>query len=262
MKTMFMIIILLVPSAALATSIVAVRNSNEIVIGADSSTTLTRSDGASEGGMEKCKIVQAGRQETFFASSGLAGIGPAKQPGSIYPAYDLKGLIARGLEGGGPVGARVDSLEKVLVLKLSQIAERASKDDAGFFVERFAGRQLFTVIIAAMDDGRPVLLARTFTLNVSSSGFSFVIGRYACPGDCRAPSVTVFAGQTGGLRRYLRENGAIASGAGPVNLVRNLVEFEISRAPASVGPPVDILRLTGDGAEWIQKKSICPDIRK
>ncbi|MDA8325474.1 MAG: hypothetical protein M0033_04580 [Nitrospiraceae bacterium] len=262
-KSIF-IIIFLVPSTAFATSIVAVRNTDEVVIGADSSTTLTRMDGGAGAPkrMEKCKIVQAGDGEVFFAAAGLAGIGPARMPGRIYPEFDLKKLIVRGLEGKGRIKGKVDNLEKMLVANLSQIAEKARKDNPAFFTGKFAEYPLFTIIIAGLDDGKPVLMVRTFKLNVSPSGPSFDIARFACPGDCRTPSITIVAGETGGIRRYLRQNAGLPSKADSVTFVRSLVEFEISKSPASVGPPVDILRLTGNGGQWVQKKSSCPDIRR
>lgn len=262
-KSVFIIFFLLAPVSAFSTSIVAVRSPGEIVIGADSSTTLTRIDNESENPkcMEKCKIVQAG--DVFFASAGFAGVGPARRPGSIYPEFNLKKIIIKGLASKGTINAKLDNLEKTLVMELSGIAGKAKKDSPAFFVEKFARRPLFTLIIAGLEDGIPVLMVRTFRLKSLAEGaMSFDVERFSCPGDCRSPSIAIFAGETGAIRQYLSEKADVSSAFCPIDLVRNLVGLEISNAPSAVGPPVDILRLTGSGPEWIQKKAICPDIER
>ena len=44
---------------------------------------------------------------------------------------------------------------------------------------------------------------------------------------------------------------------GLVNGVRRLVETEIAARSEYDGPPIDILRLDKNGAQWIQKKPEC-----
>jgi hypothetical protein len=257
---LFMVLLLL-PSAAFATSIVAVRNNDEIVIGADSKTTLTQVyDSVPEPqGVVKCKIVQAGG--LFFASAGSAGIGRITLGGYVEPEFDVKELVARGLSGEGKIREKVGGLEKLLVLNLTQLAEKIRRDNPAFFMQRFLKNPVHTIIIAGLEDEKLVLMVRTFRLVVQPSGsLSFEVGRFTCPGDCRESFVTIFEGQTDAIRKYLRGNENFLYYTDPAVAVRDLVEMEISDDPSSVGPPVDILRLTRRGAEWIQKKSLCPDI--
>ncbi len=252
----------LISSTAFATSIVAVRNNDEIVIGADSKTTLTPVCSGVEypQRIAKCKIVQAG--EIFFASAGSAGIGPAKFPGNIDPEFNLKELIAKALEGEGSLAEKVDHLEKILVVNLSQIAERARQENAAFFMERLAQYPIHSVIIAGLDNEQLVVMARTFRLSISPSGsLSFDIRRFACPGDCQSSFITILSGQTEAMRKYLQENEYFWLYTDATTAVRHLIELEISRDPSLAGPPIDILRLTRRGAEWIKRKSLCPDIQ-
>jgi hypothetical protein len=249
-------------STASATSVVAVRNDDEIVIGADSKTTLTAIGEPGEPeSVPKCKIVQTG--SLFFASAGSAGVGPAVHGGDFEPELDLKKTIAEGLLGDGGIDERVRNLEKVLVSDLTRIAEEARQENTAFFLQRFVRHPVHTVIVGGLQDGEPVLIVRTFRLIVSPSGsLSFEIGRFSCPGDCRTSFITIFEGQTEAIRDYLQDHGLFLYFADPVTAVRDLVELEISKDPSSVGPPVDILRLTKKGAEWIQRKPLCPDIQK
>jgi hypothetical protein len=50
-------------------------------------------------------------------------------------------------------------------------------------------------------------------------------------------------------------------GVGFPTAVHNLLQIAISDNPASVGPPIYVLRINKDGAEWIEKAPQCPDIQ-
>ena len=259
----FMISLFMLPSAAFATSIVAVRNNDEIVIAADSKTTLTPArDGMGEPeSIAKCKIVQVGN--LFFASAGSAGIGSVEFYGNVDPVFNLKEVIAKGLAGKGRIADKVNKLEKDLVINLAQIAEKARQDNAAFFLERFVKHPIHSVIVAGLENGELLLMVRTFKLIISPSGsLSFEIGRFTCPGDCDSPFITLFEGQTEAIRTYLQVNRYFLYRTDPVTAVRNLVDLEISTNPSFVGAPVDILRITRKGTEWIQRKSLCPDIQE
>lgn len=250
-------------STVFATSIVAVRNNDEIVIGSDSKTTLTPAGigVGGQGNISKCKIVQAGN--LFFASAGSAGTGTVGLRGDVDPEYDLKEIIAEELRGNGRISDKVSSLEKVLAANLIMIAEEARRDNAAFFLARFARYPVHTFIVGGLDEGELVLMVRTFRLMISPSGsLSFEIGRFTCPGDCQQTGITILEGQTEAIRKYLLQHTLYLYYADPVTAVRDLVGLEIAEAPSSVGPPIDILRLTKKGAEWIQRKPLCPDIQK
>lgn len=256
------IIMFLISSTAFATSIVAVRNNNEIVIGADSKTSLTpmlNSVGDPKS-IAKCKIVQVGN--IFFASAGFAGIGTEKFPGNIDPEFNLEEIIVNALKGKWSIADKLNNLEKILVANLSQIAEKARLENAAFFVDRFVKYPMYSIIVAGSDNEELILMARTFKLIISPSGsLTFDIRRFDCPGDCEESFITIFAGRTEAIRKFLHENEGFLFHTDAATAIRNLVELEISKDPSFVGPPIDILRLTRKGAEWIKRKSLCPDIQ-
>ncbi len=250
-------------SSAFATSIVAVMNNDEIVIGADSKSTLTPTGGRGKSDPEsitKCKIVQAGN--LFFASAGSAGLGPIGAGGAVDREFDIKETIARGLLVRGGIDEKVRNLEKALVADLSRVAEKARQDNFAFFLERFVNQPVHTVIVGGLDNGELVLRVRTFRLIVSPSGsLSFEIERFDCPGDCRSSFIAIFEGQTEAIRNYLQDHVLFLHFADPITAVRDLVKLEIATDPSSVGPPVDILRLTKKSVKWVQRKPLCPDIQ-
>jgi hypothetical protein len=258
-----LVILFLTSSTAFATSIVAVKDSDVIVIGADSKTTLTSAgSGIGEAGsILKCKIVQAGN--LFFASAGYAGIIQAGASGNVDPDFDLREIITRQLQGDGSIADKMGNLEKVLVANFTRIAEKARKENAAYFLTRFVRHPVHTIIVGGLDDGELVLMVRTFRLVISASGdLSFVIGRFSCPGDCQESVTTIFEGRSEAIRNYLEQHKLFLYFADPVTAVRDLVGLEISEDPSFVGPPIDILRLTRKGVEWIQRKPLCPDIQE
>jgi hypothetical protein len=258
-----LVILFLTSSSAFATSIVAVKDGDVIVIGADSKTTLTSEANAvgEAGSISKCKIVQAGN--LFFASAGYGGIGRTGSPCGVDPEYDLKDIITGELRGNGSISDKMGNLEKVLGATLTRIAEKARKDNAAFFLTGFAKHFVYTIIVGGLDNGELILLARTFRLVIAPSGaLTFGIGRFSCPGDCQESSATIFEGRTEAIRNYLEQHKLFLYFADPVTAVRDLVGLEISEDPSFVGPPIDILRLTRRGVEWIQKKPLCPDIQE
>jgi hypothetical protein len=258
-----LVILFLGSSSAFATSIVAVKDGDVIVIGADSKTTLmSAGSGIGEAGsISKCKIVQAGN--LFFASAGYGGVSRAGVPCDVDPEYDLKEIIAGELQGNGSIAGKMGNLEKVLVANLTLIAEKARKDNAAFFLARFVRHPVYTIIVGGLDNGELVLMVRTFRLVIAPSGaLTFGIGRFSCPGDCRESAATIFEGRTEAIRNYLAQHKLFLYFADPVTAVRDLVGLEISQDPSFVGPPIDILRLTRRGVEWIQKKPLCPDIQE
>ena len=260
--TSIFVILFLMSSTAFATSIVAVRSNDEIVIGADSKTSLTPmlNNMTDPKGIEKCKIVQTGN--IFFASAGFAGIGPAKFPGNIDPEFNIAEIIVNALKGEGSIECKVNNLEKILVANLSQIVEKERVENAAFFADRFVRYPIFSIIVVGFDNDDLIIMDRTFKLIISPLGsLSFEIGRFACPGDCQESFITIFAGRTEAIRKFLHENNSYLLNTDATTAVSNLVEMEIAKDSSFVGPPIDILRLTRKGAEWIKRKSLCPDIQ-
>jgi hypothetical protein len=181
----------------------------------------------------------------------------------VDPEFDLKETITGGLQGNGSIADKMGNLEKVLVANLIRMAEKARKDNAAYFLTRFVRHPVHTIIVGGLDNGELVLMVRTFRLVISPSGdLSFAIGRFSCPGDCQESVTTIFEGRTKAIRNYLEQHKLFLYFADPVTAVRDLVGLEISEDPSFVGPPVDILRLTRKGVEWIQRKPLCPDIQK
>jgi hypothetical protein len=107
--------------------------------------------------------------------------------------------------------------------------------------------------------------SRLFLVNLNSTGeISLKIKRINCPFDCPNGMGLSAIGHVRYISKYLAQHGSeinIAT-ADKIALVRSLIQGAIDNAIDGeiVGGPIVILRLTKDGAEWIQNDSVCPDI--
>ena len=45
----------------------------------------------------------------------------------------------------------------------------------------------------------------------------------------------------------------------PVEAIRRVIEAAIKANPSDVGPPIDIVRLSQQGVEWLERKPLCQD---
>ena len=234
------LLLLLSAAPARATAIVVRRERGELVIGADSAT------GRWVGGRRialpphACKIRQFGG--VYFAATGL-----------VYdPAVGLDVMASAesaALQGGGVSGVAARFAARVSdPLRASAIS-----------VDGPRGRERMlptvTAIFAAVEGGLPVFALAVLRID----GFTpegrgrLRAGTFAPPAP--APAL-LFLGTSEAAAAYEGEHPEVWA-AGSVAGVRELLEVQVGATPATVGPPVDILRLTKDGGEWVQRKEGC-----
>lgn len=71
-----------------------------------------------------------------------------------------------------------------------------------------------------------------------------------CPGDCpEEQSQFYLLGDYSGIEKYLEEKKSVAD---PVSLVEQLITLQSHTTPNSVGTPVNMIRYTPGGVEWIR----------
>jgi hypothetical protein len=119
-------------------------------------------------------------------------------------------------------------------------------------------------VLFGLEENVLVLLTREFQAAVSDSGkvSLHVNKRHNCPGDdCPLGEIAIYLGAHDAIDRFRGENPD-SYAVGLVKAVRQLVQLEIDDRPDSVGPPIDVLRITKDGPEWIEHKKECPNIQK
>lgn len=236
--------------SASATTIVAVRTKNEIVIGADSKVTDTFG-----GDTERrvCKIVQAG--DVFFAYAGFAkdnrtGYSVAE---IAREALDLKPKLS--------AGKKTDLMTAAVVEKLNSEIPLLKQNDFVTYREKIEGRIFLRVLVAGFEKGKPVLFVRRFRYGPTGENkIGVIVTNDDCGRKCRGETVTRFMGETAAIDNLPEETAGFWN-AGLAAGVLRLIEIQIAAREEYVGPPIDVLRITAKGAEWVRKKNACPDIR-
>jgi hypothetical protein len=234
---------LLAPAAMWAqtssgTTGVAIRTPDRAVLAIDSRVTLSAGDWAGRGA-DTCKLKPLGR---FFVA--VAGLYDHRE--TNFDAWRLAEEAAAGARSVSEAAALAERrIQPELQTALGNIQ---AADLAGF--ARHYSRAHLAICIAGLEPGGPAMAGRVFVADANaairmvrwdgppgSTGL-FVFGEHAA----------IDAAYGGG--KALAE---LAAARGPVEAARTLVQLEIAREPESVGPPVSILAITRDGAEWVQR---------
>ena len=66
-------------------------------------------------------------------------------------------------------------------------------------------------------------------------------------------------GKTNAISNFTRKKGSMdfLARVEPIVGVERLIQMEIDEEGDDVGPPIDILRITSRGAQWIRRKRQC-----
>ena len=232
-----------------ATTIVVARSANEIVIGADSKVTDTYGH---ELNNQVCKIQQVGN--LFLAFEGLLR---DKATGFSVPEIAVKALQ---LKPDGSAAERVNILTGFLTSELFVELQHVRNNSADEFHTKLEGQTFLRVVVAGFEGNRPVVFVRQFRTTLIARGIGVTVIPDDCLDGCQGEVVTRFLGETEAIEGLPEDTPGFWK-EGLADGVRRLIEMEIEARSEYVGPPIDLLRITAQGAKWIQKKPGCPDLK-
>jgi hypothetical protein len=237
------VLLLAFVGSANGTAILLVWTPKEIVVAADSLSS--DADGKDTGSV--CKIGKFG--DAYFAISGYA-----KNDRTGYNAFAIL-EVASGQSGGltDKITAFESSAKAMYEKALSEL-RKTNYDGFRRVVEAPLAVSFFGV-----ERGLLVLHNREFVINPPADNqVSATIVRRNCPGiDCPDEEATlIVTGDPEIQLKFARENPHFWLGS-LVNATRKFVQMHIDAKVPGVGPPIDIFRITENGAEWICQKPDC-----
>ncbi len=239
-------LLFLLANASGATTIVAVKTKNTIVVGADSKTTDTFGNSRER---LACKIVSAGG--VVFAYAGFAR---DTRTGFNTPAIVSESLAQNSKQ---TVASKTELLTKTLIERLNIELPQLKQNDFVTYREKIEGKVFLRILIAGFEKKKPVLLVRQFRLGILSDGsVGVIVSNDNCDAKCKGKNVTRFLGETDAIDGLPEETKDFWK-QGLVAGVRKLVEIEIAARDDYVGPPIDIVSMTSKGTDWIQRKPQC-----
>ena len=234
-----------------ATTIVVARTASEIVIGADSKVTDAYGNDLNK---RACKIRQRG--DLFIAIEGLE---IDRQTGFSVPVILNKALT---LTPTAPAAEKVSMLMGFLVSGLLSELSHLKTHEPETYFRKIEGGQLFLrIIVAGFEKGRPLVFVRSFrALQYNPGQIGVAVIPDDCLADCKGQVATRFLGESDAIDGLPEETPDFWK-AGLSDGVRRLIETEIAARGEYVGPPIDIVRISPNGAQWIQRKTECAELQ-
>jgi len=227
------------------TAIAAICRDAEIVIAADSRRlNFTTSEQTLV-----CKIRDL--TALFAAVSGINSYDPTQ-----FNVYEILPAEMPAVD----IGANVDSIRDLILPPLTVALEHLRKNNADLF-QRFALQQSpLSINFARIQNGRPTMINFGVGVEVQGNGPVVITQKrndWPVHGLFYAP-VSSFVGTVEGVAHYrsLAKSGELYNGD-LVERARSFVQMEIDKQTPEIGGPIDILRLTVDGANWVQRKDGC-----
>jgi hypothetical protein len=237
--------ILLSPLHCFATSVVAFRTAEEIVIAADSRATASNDLSIH---ISTCKIRQM--NSVFVASAGFM-FSPAT-------GFSIEQLLSTSFKPNVSIRQGVRSFERAVIKPMLNQMIWERKRDIGIFRREYEGKETLQIVFATIENSVPVLLFRSFKSETVNGKLTFHLARKIdCPGDCTGDVRYVPLGEGEAIAAYMEQNPRSWFRGTFVETAKFFVSLEIEDKPEFVASPIDVLRLTKDGAEWIQKKQDC-----
>jgi hypothetical protein len=227
------------------TAIAAICRPGEIVIAADS----RRLSPTNTAQTVVCKIRDL--NTLFAAVSGINTYAPTN--------FDVSQLLPTQMPNVD-IGINFDSLCDSILPPLRLALEHLRNNNPDLFQRYALQKKPMGIMCARVQNSVPTLITLNVDVQVPENGPLETIPRrneWPVLGLCDDPFCS-FVGTDEGVAAYLvlAESEELYQGD-LVERARGFVQMEIDKQTPEIGGPIDILRLTVDGASWIQRKDGC-----
>ncbi len=224
-----------------ASTLVIIRTPHQVIIAADS---LLVWHGDDQGVPLTCKL--DGHGDVIFGIAGLM----------MESDFDARSFVELVLNTPGSLAERALVLERVLRGPLLGMLTRIRRELPRQFAEQLESGFVLNVTLAAVRNQTAHLEMRDFYAETAPDGaLRLRVVRVSCPRDCPRPTEVFGVGETTAMMTHLSTLPRLP--AELPGLAKQLVEIEIADRPALVGPPVDLVRASDAGIEWLQRKPAC-----
>ncbi len=243
----FIISMLLFTSTAYCTTIVIVRETNQIIVAADSGKTTFSTVGDNKRVVPACKIEQNG--SFFFVTAGL-----------VYgPDFNALNIIHQ--IKARTISDAIKQFESIIYTPLSIDLSKLAQLN----IENLPD---FHVCFFGFENGQAHVHCRSWFLKKDSDS-KFVLTEdppWDCPGNnCQAYNPNKWQIQFLGFpeesSEYFATHKEELRKAQPAIIARKLVQMEIEAHPKETSEPIVILKLDPFEAEWIDNDNICPPLK-
>jgi len=219
--------------AAAATSLAVIRTDKEIVIAADSRVTSISMDGSLP---DMCKVRQTGNAIAAFV--GLVSF----SSGTRATRFDAVASVDAVLDERGTLASKAETIMATLGGQLGKLLSSVP----GAVLGKLNGF-ILGVVIAGEDEDDAVLKLHYVQFTLSPGG-ALISRIFHCPGEgCPHGAVRIVAPPSRDFD--LRLDG--------VHWARGYVQSQIDRDVPTIGGPLQLVRITQQGLNWIDQPLVC-----
>ncbi|MFL6276896.1 MAG: hypothetical protein ACJ74G_17050, partial [Blastocatellia bacterium] len=207
---------------------------------------------SSKGRMQK--VIKSGN---FYC--GFAGMAKDDITG-----FDVIGLFNKAVNAGGNFIDIINRFQNIVLEPLARAWEGIKRDDPTKYDEKVSGGDsvILQIVVGTIENAIPKLTAIDFAATPGEKGPRPIKPFPTnCPGDCPGEFQIVALGEFDAIAKYDTTNPTFKIKNAPLRVACFFIGLEADARKDKVGFPVDIVRITSKGAEWIQIKNKCPDIQ-
>ena len=227
------------------TCIVIFMLASELWIGADS--RLIAISHTIEDGPPACKIYALGN--VVYAHAGLLKDAAGR--------FDAAAVAHEVSVHATSVSRAAMGFEVAIVPPLKNILIELRGENPDYINSKIWGKTALEVAFLGSEGGKSKLVVLRFIIQEERGDIAVTTERLSCPGDCENGMTWAFLGKTKEVNRFLDENPGYLRRNGLRNTLQTLIAHQAAATPQYVSLPVDILRITPQGFEWIQRKKEC-----
>jgi len=227
------------------TTVVAIRNDNQVTVGADSKGTWY---GKQKTTQTHCKIRQTG--SLFYAFAMMT-----EHPQS---GYSIPAIVNQVSQSNGSILQKAAFFENIVRDPIIRALEMIRRDYPDDFKRKHLKDPVLQIIFFGFEVNAPVLLARQFRVNTSTDGsLQLTIDRNDCPGmECPKGLARLTMGEHGEIDRFLKRQPDFWK-ANVTEGVKRMIQLQIDATPDKVGGPIDLIVVDGNGGHWLQRRQEC-----
>jgi len=236
-------LILLMGVPCHGTTVVVLRDRQQIIIAADSGGWSPTSPTP----LSICKIVST--HDVVFSSAGLLEDRPSK--------FDVTKIATQAFSENGSILQREATFSELISKPLLRAIWRIKRDTPKVFDTEIVGKpQALQVVFTGFENGRPIYVADFFSVRQRKGRISIRFSGNRCPGGCNDKGNSyLLMGEISAAQAKISAGSFWTSDL--IRDARTLIDIEIAARPDNVSGPIDILRVSGEGLTWVQRKPDC-----
>ena len=241
MKHFFIyLLFFLLAQSVYATSIVVLVTPDYILMATDSRRTFLDAQSNVSSRESVCKIRKAG--DYCFALTGLVA--------SEATRYSADSIVSKYLKNTTDYDSAISYITADIKKALQKEFTYQKKHQPQAFKKTKASKNhLLEMVVLSVQNNKPKVQIIGFALS-DEKQIQITDYTASCPGDCPAvQNQFYFLGEYKGIEKYM---GTEQKTHNPEALLEQLITVQSQTTPQSVGTPVNMVKLTADGLEWIK----------